>query len=61
MYIKVFESRQSARSYIIKHDLSLAGVDHGVITIENANKKQIVLGEDELYKIIDTFFKSNLK
>ena len=61
MYIKVFESRQSARSYIIMHDLSFSGIDHGLITIENANKKKIVLNENELYKIIDEYFKANLK
>lgn len=60
MYIKVFESRESARWYVIKHEISLRGIGHGKMSIES-NDKKIMLDEYELYKIIDSFFKDNLK
>ncbi len=61
MYIKVFESRQSRRSYLIRHETSLRGLDHGKMFIENESRKIIALEEDELFKLIDTFFRAHLK
>jgi hypothetical protein len=61
MYIKVFESRKTSNSYIIQHDVSIRGLDHGKMYIENQDKKRIVIGEDELFHIIDRFFKDYLK
>lgn len=61
MYIKVFESRQSSNSYIIQHDISLRGLDHGKMYIENQNKQRLTIDENELFHLIDWFFKDRFK
>lgn len=57
MYVKVFESRQTSNSYIVQHDISLRGLDHGVMYLENQDKKRIKICENELFKLIDFYFK----
>lgn len=56
MYIKVFESRQSSRWFIIKHDISIRGLDHGVIHLENEQHKRIAISEDKIFNVIDKLF-----
>lgn len=61
MYVKVFESRQSSSSYIIQHDISLRGLDHGVMYIENQDHIRLKINENELFDLIDRFFKDKNK
>lgn len=60
MYIKIFESRNSNNSYLVRHDISIAGLDHGIMHIENQDKRRLSINENELFKIIDRFFKESL-
>lgn len=60
MYVKVFESRKSSNSYIIQHDISIRGLDHGKMYIENQNKIRLTISENELFYVIDKFFKDKL-
>lgn len=57
MYIKVFESRKTSNSYILQHDTSMRGLDHGVMHIENQDKKRITISEDELFHLINWYFR----
>lgn len=59
MYVKIFESRQSSNSYIVQHDISLRGLDHGQLYIENQDKKRIKINENELFSVIDKLFMDN--
>ena len=53
MYIKVFESRQSSRWYIINQTYSYEGdTKH---TIEDAAHNKIDVTEEELFKLIEKF------
>jgi hypothetical protein len=61
MYIKVFESRKSARCYMLQHDVSIKGLEHGVLYIHNQDKQSIRIGENELFAIIDNYWKDKLK
>lgn len=61
MYIKVFESRQSTNSYVIQHDISMKGLDHGAMYLENHDHVRIKVCENELFNLIDTFFKDKNK
>ena len=61
MYIKIFESRQTSNCYVIQHDISLRDLNHGVMYIENQDKKRIVFDENELFHLIDGYFKEKLK
>ena len=45
MYVKVFESRQTSNSYVIQHDISMRGLDHGKMYLENQDKKRIAINE----------------
>lgn len=60
MYIKVFESRQSSNSYIVQHDISMRGLDHGKMYLENQDKVRLPIDENELFHVIDQFFKGKL-
>lgn len=57
MYIKVFESRQSSRWYILKHNISMRGLDHGVMTIENNKHEIIKISEDDLFYLVHALFR----
>lgn len=57
MYIKVFESRQSSNSYILQHDISMRGLDHGVMHIENQHKVKLKINENELFYLVDALFR----
>lgn len=61
MYIKVFESRKTSNSYIVQHDISMRGLDHGMMYIENQDHKRIKIDENELFHLIDSYFKDKLK
>lgn len=58
MYIKLFESRQSAHSYVVQHDTSMRGMDHGTLHITNEQKHTISVSEDELFHLIDKLYRS---
>ena len=58
MYIKIFESRDSCKSYIINQILDISGYELGKIAIENQFHDAIYIKEHELFNLIDTFFKS---
>lgn len=60
MYIKVFESRKSSNSYIIEHDTSIRGLDHGIMYIESQDKLRIRISEDVLFYLIDKLFKDKI-
>ena len=60
MYVKVFESRKTSNSYIIQHDISMKGLDHGVMYLENQEHVKIKIGEDELFHLVDKLFKDKL-
>ena len=57
MYVKVFESRQTSNSYIVQHDISMRGLDHGVMYLENQDKKRIKICENELFRLLDFYFR----
>lgn len=60
MYIKVFESRKSSNSYIVQHDISMRGLDHGVMYIENQDHVRIRFNECDLFFLINEFFKDKV-
>jgi sulfur transfer complex TusBCD TusB component (DsrH family) len=60
MYIKVFESRNTANWYILNHDISMRGLEHGIIRIENQDHITIAINENELFHAIDKLFKERL-
>jgi len=57
MYVKVFESRQSSKSYLLQYRLS--GNQHGLdkYYIENELHESMVINETELFKLFDLLFK----
>lgn len=57
MYIKLFESRQSPHWYILKHDISMRGLEHGVMTIENEKHEIIKISEDQLFYLVQALFR----
>ncbi len=57
MYIKVFESRKTSSSYVIKHDISMRGLEHGVIYIENEKHEIIKTNENELFYLVEALFR----
>lgn len=61
MYIKLFESPKSSNSYIVRHDISLKGLNHGAIYIENQDKVRLKIDEDELFQLINLYFKIKTK
>jgi|GEM_PF-4492052 hypothetical protein len=61
MYVKLFESRQSFNYYIIEHHISIKGIEHDQLVIGNQEKKKINVDENELFHVIDKYFKDKLK
>ncbi len=57
MYIKVFESRKTSHSYILKHDISMRGLEHGVMYIENQKHEIIKINENDLFYLVDALFR----
>jgi hypothetical protein len=39
----------------------MKGLDHGVMFIENENKRLLTVSEDELFNLVDNLFKSKTK
>ena len=58
MYIKIFESRQTSRSYCIVYPVSC--FEQLKPYIENENHERLMLEEGELYSVIDKFFKDRI-
>lgn len=61
MYVKIFESRKSFNYYVIEHHLSIKGIEHDKLIIENQNKNKMTVDENELFHIIDQYFKEKIK
>jgi len=60
MYIKVFESRDTARSYIVMHQHTMNIGQAGKMFIENEKHLALEINEGELFYLIDKFFWSKL-
>lgn len=58
MYIKIFESRQSNRSYLVRYDL--LSLKEGNYKIENECHKSITVSEESLFNAIDNLFQGEL-
>ena len=58
MYIKVFEARDSKRSYTFGHHVGMSGMKHGTLYIDNELHKSVPVEENELFNLIDHFFKA---
>lgn len=59
MYIKIFESRKTAKSYMIRYPVTQ--LSSGSLYIENENHEKLHLHESELFEIIDRFFKEKMQ
>ncbi len=55
MHIKIFESRETARSYSIVFPVMNAHVIAPFI--DNEEKERITISESEFYSVIDRFFR----
>jgi hypothetical protein len=60
MYVKIFESRETACSYIIMHQHSLTVGAAGKMYISNEKHDNIEINEGELFNLIDRFFRNKL-
>jgi len=56
MYIKIFESRETAKSYTVIFPMTDDGFEFNPY-IENENHKKIRVYEKEIYDAIDKLFK----
>jgi hypothetical protein len=59
MYIKIFENRDSNKSYSIVYPFSLQG--HLEPYIENEKHETIGVPDNELFDLIDRFFKEKMQ
>jgi hypothetical protein len=57
MYIKVHESRQSRKSYLLQYRLALNNGQQDKFVIENEEHKSFIVVESELFNTLDKFFK----
>ena len=60
MYIKIFESRTSSKSYLIQYLPRIHGIENGHTVIENEEHLAIPVDEEEFYCVIDKYFKGKL-
>lgn len=56
MYIKIFESRSTSRSYTIMFPVS-SDYDHLKPYIENEKKERLPVHEGDLFYLVDGYFK----
>lgn len=61
MYVKIFESHKSSNYYIIEHFISIKGIKHDTLILKNQEKKSIQINENELFRVINNYFKEKLK
>lgn len=57
MYIKVFESRQSSKSYLLQYRLALNNGEQDKFVLENEIHKSIIVMESDIFKSLDNLFK----
>ncbi len=60
MYVKIFESLETNKSYTIRYAPHATEVNKGATFIENERKVSVRINEGELYNAIDAFFRSKL-
>lgn len=61
MYFKVFESRETASSYLLRYIFDREHIGAGKLTIENEKHEIINIDENELYCLLNEFFKQKKK
>ncbi len=57
MYVKVFESRDSSRYYIVQYRLSQHVGGEDKFHLMNEKGKSLILNEPELFQLLDTLFR----
>lgn len=57
MYIKVFESRQSSKSYLLQYRLALNNGEQDKFVLEDQDHKSIIVLESEIFKSLDNLFR----
>jgi len=57
VYIKLYKDRQSESSYLIQHILEDDPKILGQLRIQTQDKDFIYVSEDELFAVIDSYFK----
>jgi hypothetical protein len=57
MYIKVHESRQSRKSYLLQYRLALNNGEQDKFVIENEEHKSFIVVEADVFKSLDKLFK----
>ncbi len=57
MYIKVHESRQSKKSYLLQYRLALNNGQQDKFVLENEEHKIFIVVESQLYSMLDNLFK----
>lgn len=57
MYIKVFESRDSSKCYLLQYRLSLNMADVDRFHLENEKHNSTIVLEKDLFNLLDTLFK----
>jgi hypothetical protein len=60
MYIKIFESRETSRSYTICYEPNRQSGVPGRMYIDNEQHISLPVNEGELFYLLDTFFKGKL-
>jgi len=59
VYIKVFENRQSSKSYLLQYRLSAENAELDRFHLQNQEHESIIIIESELFKSLDKLFKAN--
>jgi hypothetical protein len=59
MYIKVFESRQSNKYYLLQYRLSENSGEQDRFHLENEKHKSRIVIESELFNSLDTLFREH--
>lgn len=57
MYIKVHESRQSRKSYLLQYRLALSNGEEDKFVLENEEHKSVIVVESDVFKSLDNLFK----
>jgi hypothetical protein len=57
MYIKVHESRQSRKSYLLQYRLALNNGEQDKFVLENEEHKSLIVVESDVFKSLDNLFK----
>lgn len=57
MYIKIHESRESNKSYLLQYRLCLQNKEQDKFVIENEAHKSFIVVESQLFTVLDNLFK----